>query len=190
MKTAIIIHGMPPKEEYFNAEYPSSSNKHWIPWIQKQLILNGILAQTPEMTEPYDPDYTKWCSVFEQFAIDGDTQLIGHSCGGGFLLRWLSENKVKVGKVVLVAPWINPFKSEDTQMFDFNIDEDVVSKTNGITIFNSTDDDEEMKKTLEIIKSKVKNVTVRDFQNYGHFCFNDMKTDQFPELLEEVVSVD
>lgn len=86
MKTAIIIHGMPPKEEYFNAEYPSSSNKHWIPWIQKQLILNGILAQTPEMPEPYDPDYTKWYSVFEQFTIDGDTQLIGHSCGGGFLL--------------------------------------------------------------------------------------------------------
>ncbi len=59
MKTAIIVHGMPPKEEYFNSAYPSQSNKHWIPWIQKQLILNGILAQTPEMPEPYDPDYTK-----------------------------------------------------------------------------------------------------------------------------------
>jgi len=40
-------------------------------------------------------------------------------------------------------------------MFEFNIDENVVSKTNGITIFNSTDDDEEMKKSVEIIKNKV-----------------------------------
>ncbi|OHA78903.1 MAG: hypothetical protein A2V96_01665 [Candidatus Yonathbacteria bacterium RBG_16_43_6] len=72
-------------------------------------------------------------------------------------------------------------------MFEFNIDENVVSKTNGITIFNSTDDDEEMKKSVEIIKNKVKNIVVRDFQNYGHFCFNDMKTEKFPELLEEVI---
>lgn len=49
MKTAIIIHGMPSKEEYFSSENPSSSNKHWFPWIQKQLILKGVLAQTPEM---------------------------------------------------------------------------------------------------------------------------------------------
>jgi len=49
------------------------------------------------MPEPYSPDYAKWCSVFKQFVIDSDTQLIGHSCGAGFLLRYLSENDVKVG---------------------------------------------------------------------------------------------
>jgi len=45
MKTAIIIHGMPSKEEYFSPKTKSQSNGHWLPWIQKQLILNGILAR-------------------------------------------------------------------------------------------------------------------------------------------------
>ena len=108
MKTAIILHGMPSKEEYFNAESPAQSNKHWLPWVQRQLILNGILAQTVELPEPYEPNYEKWRSVFEQFHIDEETNLIGHSCGGGFLVRWLSENKIKVGKVALVAPWLDP----------------------------------------------------------------------------------
>ena len=44
MKTAIIIHGMPSKEEYFDVNGASQSNKHWIPWIQKHLILNNTLT--------------------------------------------------------------------------------------------------------------------------------------------------
>jgi hypothetical protein len=37
MKTAIIIHGMPSTEEYYDVNRPASSNCHWLPWIQKQL---------------------------------------------------------------------------------------------------------------------------------------------------------
>lgn len=47
---------MPSKEEYFNSDSPAQSNKHWLPWLQRQLQLNGILAQTPEMPESYAPD--------------------------------------------------------------------------------------------------------------------------------------
>ncbi|MFA6227083.1 MAG: alpha/beta hydrolase [Candidatus Paceibacterota bacterium] len=187
MKTAIIIHGMPSKEQYFDLEGSSESNKHWLPWLQKQLIAKGILAQTPEMPEPYNPDYKKWCSVFERFEIDENTHLIGHSCGAGFIVRWLSENNIKVGKVVLVAPWINPNGMEKTKMFDFNIDENLVNKTRGITVFNSTNDEKEMQDSVKIIREKVKNIKIRDFKNYGHFCFRNMKTDAFPELLEEII---
>lgn len=107
MKTAIILHGMPDKEDYFEPTADAESNCHWLPWLQRQLIVKNILAQTPEMPEPYSPNYEKWCSVFNQFTVSEETNLIGHSCGGGFLLRWLSENKQKVGKVALVAPWID-----------------------------------------------------------------------------------
>jgi uncharacterized protein len=106
MKTAIIRHGKPSYEEYCNPRIPSPSNNHWLPWLQKQLLLNGFLAQTPELPAPYAPVYQDWCLAFEQFRIDEDTALIGHSCGAGFLLRWLSENKVTVGKVALVAPFL------------------------------------------------------------------------------------
>jgi uncharacterized protein len=103
MKTAVIVHGMPSKEEYLGIATLASHN-HWFPWLQRELILNEIFTQAPEMPHPYQPLYKEWCLIFEQFKVDEDTVLIGHSLGGGFLVRWLSENKVKVGKVVLVAP--------------------------------------------------------------------------------------
>src|ERR1700741_4554197 len=106
MRTAIILHGMPDRKEYFDPESSAQSNKHWLPWLQRQLIVNDILAQTPELPEPYAPNYAKWCSVFDQFTVDEETMLIGHSCGAGFIVRWLTDNKKKVGKVALVAPFL------------------------------------------------------------------------------------
>jgi len=109
MKTAIILHGMPDESEFKDPNREASSNCHWYPWLQRQLVLNGILAQTPEMPKAYEPEYDAWKEMFERFDTDEETILIGHSCGGGFIVRWLSENKDKrVGKVVLVAPWIDP----------------------------------------------------------------------------------
>lgn len=185
MKTAIIIHGMPKKESYYNPAFPSPSNAHWSPWLQKKMILNKILAQTPEMPVPYNPVYEDWKKLFERFDINEHTILVGYSCGGGFLLRYLSEENIQVGKVVLVAPWIDTEKELDTGMFDFTLDANLVSKTKGVTIFESTNDDEVIQKSIEKIKNEVLNIHVVTFQNYGHFLLDDMKTNSFPELLEE-----
>ena len=186
MKTAIILHGMPSKEEYYNPARPASSNCHWIPWIQKQLLLQDIVAQAPEMPTPYDPDYNSWKIMFERFTLDADTILIGHSLGAGFIVRYLSEHDVHVGKVILVAPWIDPQSSISNGMFDFVVQSDLVSKTKGITIFNSTDDSKEIQESVEIIKTKVKNIKLVEFKDKKHFCFDQMGTDAFPELLQEI----
>jgi len=183
MKTAIILHGMPSKEEYFSPGGSPQSTKHWLPWIQHQLILNGILAQTPEFPEPYEPVYEKWASVFEQFAIGEDTMLIGYSGGGGFLVRWLSENKVKVGKVVLVAPFLDSDHDEvKSNFFDFGIDENIAERTQGIFMIFSVDDDREILDSVNRIRSKVKNIQIVELQKGGHFTMSDMKTEEFPEL--------
>ena len=137
MKTAIILHGMPDREEYYHPTAPSQSNKHWLPWIQRELCLKDILAQTPEIPEPYRPDYTKWKKVFEQFPVDKETMLVGHSCGGGFLLRWLSENKIEVGKVALVAPGVDPNGTLETDIFKFNLDATFIQRTQGTRVFIS-----------------------------------------------------
>jgi predicted alpha/beta hydrolase family esterase len=187
MKTAIIIHGMPSKESYYNSNGDSESNCHWLPWIQHELILRDILAQTPEMPVPYNPEYNSWKEMLERFLINENTILIGHSCGGGFLLRYLSENNVKVGKVVLVAPWIDLEKRLDTGMFDFNIDHNITSKTNGITIFNSLTDGGVIHDSVNKIIGEVKDIKLKNFNDMGHFCYKDMQTDKFPELLEEVL---
>jgi predicted alpha/beta hydrolase family esterase len=189
MKTAIILHGMPSREEYFNPDTKSQSNAHWLPWLQKNLTINGVLAQTPEMPAPYHPDYKAWTALFEQFTINEDTLLIGHSLGGGFLVRWLSENKVRVGKVVLVAPWIDPDHEETESVgdfFDFEIDPQLADRTVGITAFISNDD-QPMIKTVTLLEEKIKNLTVKRIEDKGHFTLGEMGTEEFPELLREVL---
>ncbi len=189
MKTAILVHGMPSKEEYLDPTTPAASNNQWFPWLQKQLTLRGVVAQTPEMPEPYRPDYEKWKSVFEQFTLDENTMLIGHSCGGGFLVRWLSEHDVKVGKVVLVAPWINPTDPEPAPgFFDFEVDPHMAAKTKGLSLFISSDDEQDELDTAKMLEEQVKNINVHRFTDKGHFCIGfNLPTEEFSELLEELL---
>lgn len=187
MKSAILIHGMPDKEEYLDPKTPAASNNQWFPWIQKHLSLKGVVAQTPEMPEPYRPDYEKWKEVFEQFKLQSDTILIGHSCGGGFLIRWLSENNVKVGKVVLVAPWIN-YRNDPAPVegfFDFKIDPNMVAKCDELHVFISSDDDQDELDTARMLEESVKGIKFHRFTGKGHFCVGfNLPTEEFPELLE------
>lgn len=188
MKTALILHGKPSKEGYYDPRRDSQSNEHWIPWLQHELIIRDTLTQTPEWPKPYAPDYKAWCALFDQFKVDKDTILIGHSCGAGFLVRWLSENKVKTGKVILIAPWLNPLGTkEDKKFFDFKIDPKLITRTNGVVIFHSDNDHPGIPESVAILREKIPGIKYKEFHNYGHFCYNDMKTRKFPELLKEVL---
>ena len=110
MKKFIILHGCCDREEFMSDEYASPSNSHWIAWLQKQLIMQGHTCQTPEMPAPYKPSYQTWKRIFSQFEITPETILIGHSCGCGFLLKYLSETEQQIDKLILVAPWRDPFE--------------------------------------------------------------------------------
>lgn len=189
MKTAIIIHGWPDKDEFFDPQTPSPSNNQWLPWLQKQLSMKGWNVQTPEMPDAYEPNYEKWKSVFEQFHIDENTTLVGHSCGGGFLVRWLSESKKKVGKVVLVAPWMDPEHEERESVgdfFDFEIDSALSDRASEVIVFVSNDDEQTIIDSVEKLKS-IKDIKIREFSDKGHFVVGDMGTNEFPELLEEIL---
>ncbi len=187
MKRAIIIHGTPSREEYFDAATPSESNKHWIPWLQKQLLIRDIFTQTPEMPDSYAPDYDTWKAEFERFPVDSETILIGHSCGGGFLLRWISENKIQLNKLILVAPWMDPQERKTMGFFDFEIDPKLQDRVNEIHVFVSIDDDSEILDSVHFIKKALPHVTFHEFTDKGHFCFEDMHTQEFPELLKTIV---
>lgn len=184
MRNAVIIHGRPDKEEYYDPACPSSSNYHWIPWLQKQLLLHEIAAQTPEIFHAFDPEYSIWKQELERYEITPETALVGHSCGGGFLIRWLSEHKeTRVGKVVLVAPWLDPDRVSTTDFFDFEIDSAIPKRTKSFTIFHSDNDQESIQKTMKIIKKKIAGFEYKEFHNLGHFTKESMKSSKFPELL-------
>lgn len=190
MNRAIILHGMPSKEEYYNVAIEDSpSNSHWIPWLQHELCMRDIIAQTPEMPRPYKPDYDIWKNEFERLVPDNNTLLVGHSCGGGFIIRWLSENPQNmVAKVVLVAPWLD-IEKKAGQMFDFSINQDIaVQSTKGVNSLYSTNDGPELKSSLEYLRQNTKDFRYHEFINYGHFTLSAMKTRQFPELLQICLS--
>jgi predicted alpha/beta hydrolase family esterase len=178
---------MPEESEFRDPNRESSSNCHWLPWIQRQLVLNDILAQTPEMPVAYKPEYEAWKKMFESFELNEETILVGHSCGAGFIIRYLSENKIKVGRVVLVAPWLDPDQYLDTGMFNFTIDPRLVSRTNGLSILCSTDDMDEVVRSVKRLKSELEDAKFIEFSNKGHFVFDDLKTNEFPELLSAIL---
>jgi predicted alpha/beta hydrolase family esterase len=190
MKSAIILHGWPSKEEYYNPAVPSLSNAHWLPWLQGQLLKADIAAQTPEVPRSYELNWKIWQREFERFDLSSDTILVGHSAGGGFLVKYLSINPaIKVGKVMLVAPWLDPDGKDENGFFaDFEIAPGLAARTAGVTIFGSDNDQASVKRSIDSLRSKAQNLTYREFHNYGHFCFEDMKTVEFPELAHEALA--
>jgi predicted alpha/beta hydrolase family esterase len=193
MKQVILIHGLPSKEGYYHSEWPSESNAHWFPWIQREILRKGTLCQALEMPHPYDPNYQEHAEVLDQMKISEETILVGHSCGGGFLLRYFSEHpELKPKKIVLVAPWldlegylneINP----DTTYFDFELDTQLAVRTQ-IELMYSTDDDGDILSTVKKVKDDFPGM-IREhvFTNKGHFTEPDLHSKEFPELVEIIL---
>lgn len=103
-------------------------------------------------------------------------------------MRYLSEHpELQVGKVVLVAPWIDVEQEDPSKFFDFEIDPNIAQRTKGLTIFHSTDDVAEIQSSVKELRQKLKSITYKEFQNRGHFTHKRMPNDQFPELLAEAL---
>ncbi len=189
MKNAIILHGKPDREEYYDPVMPSMSNAHWLPWLQAQLLKQDIHAVTPEVPFAFDPEWDLWRREVERYDIGPETMIVGHSCGGGFWLRWLSEHKdISVGKVVLVAPSLGLSWETGREKFfgDFMLDPDLVQRTKGVTVFYSDNDHDGILDAQKSISEQVKSVAFRKF-HLGHFTIDDTGT-EFPELLDELIS--
>ncbi|CAN5633321.1 hypothetical protein BH23PAT2_BH23PAT2_05460 [soil metagenome] len=186
MKNAIILHGQPTKKRYCDLTFPASSNYYWIPWLQKQLISKGIHTATPDVPNNWHPDLATWRKEFERYDVTSETILVGHSCGGGFLVRWLSEHpEVKPKKVVLAAPWLNPKRLEETgDFFEFLIDKRLADRTELIIVY-SDDDTPQILDTVTVLKEALPSATYKELHGMKHF-YDDSRM-EFPELLEVIV---
>jgi len=182
LENAIILHGACERAEYFSSEYPAQSNSHWLPWMQKQLLIRGIAAQTPEMPDPYAPDYNLWKRELERYDIGPKTLLIGYSCGAGFLLRWLSERLVPIAKLILVAPWLDPERARTDAFFDFEIDSTLAKRADAIDLLVSDDDHPSIQKSVERIIAAIPPIRVHRFCELGHFTSDDLGSTAFPQL--------
>ncbi len=187
MNQVILIHGRPDKEEYFDESMLKPHEAHWFPWLKEGLEERGIKTLIPIMPRPYQPDYDEWKSEFEKYQVTPETTLVGHSRGGGFLLRYLSENTIEINKLILVAPSTLANPEFVSGFYEYKMDPDLAKRTKGVTIFYSTDDEEGIIKSVEKIKENIPNITYYEFTNKGHFTEEDLGTKEFPELLEEIL---
>ena len=129
MKNAIIIHGCPSNAEKAMNPETRTYDKHWIPWLKRELAGRGIKAEAPLMPNPWQPVYEDFKKEFEKYPVSEDTILVSHSCGCAFLVRWLGDSKQKIDKLVLVAPWKIPDKDDDFReaFYEYPIDETIKS---------------------------------------------------------------
>jgi predicted alpha/beta hydrolase family esterase len=185
----IIIHGCPSDAERAMNPKTRTYDKHWIPWIKKELDSNDIKTETPLMPEPWYPDYKKFKKEFEKYTINDNTILVGHSCGCAFLIRWLGETGQRVNKLILVAPWKIPDKNDKYRkaFYEYQIDKEIKSRVNEIIMFTSNDEEDDGKKSLRIFQEALGGKVIK-LKKHGHYTIDDMGTEKFPELLEEIIS--
>jgi predicted alpha/beta hydrolase family esterase len=195
MKTAIFVHGHYAKEKYYDPDTPLINLKDYMIWLLKQLSIRDYLVNAPLMPTPFWPIYEQWKREFERYDLDENTTLIGQSYGGGFLVRWLSETDKKVGKVFLVAPYINPnpddHPDDEKRPFfnNFQVNRNLADKTSSLTIFESSNDSESVKASYQFLIENVDNSRTITSENRGHFTTTTggAVNETFPELLEEIL---
>jgi len=180
-----IVHGCPSdSSEEKNKDYAG----HWMPWVKEQLTLHGIQTEIPLMPKPWQPDYEAFKKEFEKHKVTNKTILIGHSCGCAFLVRWLGETKQTIRKLILVAPWkISDGKDTFRKLFyGYPVDKTIKERVSEVILFTADNEMEDGKKSLGIFH-KALGGKIIELKGMGHFCFEDMGTQEFPELLKEII---
>jgi len=181
----VILHGSPEKERNYKI-----SERNWLPRLKKSLEKKGLVAITPELPKSWLPNYFDWKNTFEfEMAkiggLDENTILVGHSAGGAFLARYLSENPQKIKQLVLLSA---SFEKNDSnqrlhELLDFKLNPEIQTYSFPIFVCTSKDEPQYRHKNAEdYAKAFGNNVTY--FENYGHFLESDMGKKDFPELLE------
>lgn len=141
----------------------------------------------PRMPNKQNARYVEWEIWFERMFpyIRDNVILVGHSMGGIFLAKYLSENifpKIIAG-LLLVAPPHN--KTEDIGNFALNGSlENVAKQCGNIHLFFSQDDPIVPFSEMERYQKDLPEAQAHIFADRGHF-----KQEHFPEIVEEIKKI-
>jgi predicted alpha/beta hydrolase family esterase len=151
--------------------------------------LQETLGESWEVFRPTMPckqnaSFDEWSARFEQYIphMRDGIVLIGHSLGGSFLLRYLSEHAipVSVAATLLVAPAIGD--TPDEPLCSFTPPTDFTSfaaHAGDVHVFHSTDDVVVPVAHTQTLQGKLPAATMHYHEGFGHY-----NADQVPELLE------
>jgi hypothetical protein len=144
----------------------------------------------PKMPSPTNAKYLEWKIWFDKlvpFFEDG-VILIGHSLGGIFLAKYLSENNLskKITATFLIAA---PYSKEDVgrSLVDFVLPNDLgnLQKQGGkMFIYHSKDDKVVVFSSTERYIKAIPTAQLVVFEDRGHF-----NQREFPELVDNIKSL-
>lgn len=187
-KQVVVIHGGNSFESYeefltyLESKEPSIERLKQKDWKEglSEALGGEYDVLLPRMPNKDNAKYLEWKIWFEklsQLAEDGVT-LVGHSLGGIFLAKYLSEENFpkKISKTILVSA---PF---DLNLEAFKLPNSLdkfVAQGGEITLFHSKDDRVVPFSELERYKSLLPNAHIEVFEDRGHF-----NQESFPEIIE------
>ena len=75
--TVYIIHGCPSNKEKAINPKTRTYDKHWIPWVNKQLSERNIAVEVPLMPKPWYPNHEAFKKEFEKYRSYQTTDVSG-----------------------------------------------------------------------------------------------------------------
>ncbi|KKT41180.1 MAG: hypothetical protein UW30_C0011G0011 [Candidatus Giovannonibacteria bacterium GW2011_GWA2_44_13b] len=196
-KQIVVIHGgdtFDTYEQYFDMlkncqidfeEYRTGKTR-WKNNLGKDLGENYEVIM-PDMPSKFNAKYAEWKIWFEKFipCLDEEIILIGHSLGGIFLAKYLSENNFpkKIIATFLVAAPFNAADS-DFSLADFILPQSLTlfeKQSERIILYHSKDDPVVPFSSFENYQKTLKSAEAKIFEDHGHFL-----QENFPELAEAI----
>lgn len=184
MKNAIIIHG--------TEGYPEGN---WFPWLKKELEQKDYIVSVPQFPSPpvVPAKISEWFDVLEDYQINEDTILIGHSLGGVFTLRILEKLNypIKAAFFVGTPVGVKPINYYDRDAafsgFEFNWNK-IKRNARQFVAFHSDNDPYVVLENGKRLAEKL-GITLHFIPNSGHFNTQAGYT-EFPALLQEIMAME
>jgi uncharacterized protein len=197
-KQIVVIHGgdtFETYEEYLNflRDYEIDIKRYktdkggWKPWLRERLgsDYEVILPIMPNRTNAQFKEWKIWFEKLTTFLCQ-DVILTGHSLGGAFLAKYLSENQFsKKIKAVFLISAVYDKDSEGYPLANFTLPTNLDLQTDKIYLYHSKDDPVVPFSTLERYKRALPKALIRVFEDRKHF-----NQEEFPELAQDILNLD
>ena len=192
-KQVVVIHGGDTFETYegylyflknFQIDPDYFKNKGWKNTLQDELG-DDFEVIAPNMPNKINAKYLEWKIWFEKFFpfLNEGVIFVGHSLGGTFLAKYLSENILpkKIKTIILIAAPLDDENSEES-LNDFALSESlkkITEQVGKIYLFHSKDDPVVPFEQADKYKNALPNSEIIAFTDRQHF-----NQEHFPELVE------
>lgn len=161
------------------------AKKRWKHTLRERL--EPMQVFTPDMPSKYNAHYAEWSLWFEKVIpyLANDFVLIGHSLGGTFVAKYLSENKIPVSikaTFLVAAPSADNLPDYTLASFALPPSLEGLKEQGGIIhLYQSSDDPVVPHADVEHYRAELPEAIFHPFTERGHFM-----QEEFPELIDEI----